>query len=113
MKIGESSSSPVPSVPGPPAVRRFEAGAVAAKPEETSIQLTSHAAQWSNTGSAENVPFDAEKVSRIRAAIDRGGYRIDVEALADQLLATAQELLNRRSKIQSAAVLNLIHGDPS
>jgi negative regulator of flagellin synthesis FlgM len=37
--------------------------------------------------------FDAEKVARISAAIADGSYKIDAGAIADKLIANAQELL--------------------
>jgi negative regulator of flagellin synthesis FlgM len=41
--------------------------------------------------------FDAEKVKRVRDAIADGTYRINPEAIADKLIANAQELLGKRS----------------
>lgn len=38
---------------------------------------------------------DAEKVSSVRAAIQQGTYKVNAEAIADKLLANAQEILNR------------------
>ncbi|RZL09092.1 MAG: flagellar biosynthesis anti-sigma factor FlgM [Rubrivivax sp.] len=40
--------------------------------------------------------FDAEKVSRIKQAIDNGTYKINADAIADKLINNAQELLSRR-----------------
>ncbi|MDB5819468.1 MAG: hypothetical protein JWQ11_3108 [Rhizobacter sp.] len=37
--------------------------------------------------------FDAEKVSRISAAIADGSYKINADAIADKLISNAQELL--------------------
>jgi negative regulator of flagellin synthesis FlgM len=39
--------------------------------------------------------FDAEKVKRVRDAIADGTYKINPEAIADKLIANAQELLGR------------------
>lgn len=41
--------------------------------------------------------FDAEKVKRVRDAIADGTYKINPEAIADKLIANAQELLGKRS----------------
>jgi negative regulator of flagellin synthesis FlgM len=40
--------------------------------------------------------FDAAKVERIAQAIRDGQFRIDAGAIADKLIANAQELLERR-----------------
>lgn len=40
--------------------------------------------------------FDAEKVNRIKQAIDNGTYKVNAEAIADKLISNAQELLTRR-----------------
>lgn len=41
--------------------------------------------------------FDAEKVERIRQSISDGTYKIDAGAIADKLIANAQELLGKVS----------------
>jgi negative regulator of flagellin synthesis FlgM len=42
--------------------------------------------------------FDAAKVERIAQAIRDGSLQIDAGAIADRLIANAQELLNRTSR---------------
>lgn len=39
--------------------------------------------------------FDADKVQSLRAAIAQGVYRVDASAIADKMLADAQDLLSR------------------
>ena len=39
--------------------------------------------------------FDAEKVARISQAIADGSFKINAEAIADKLIANAQELLGK------------------
>ena len=39
--------------------------------------------------------FDAAKVARISQAIDDGSFKINAEAIADKLIANAQELLTK------------------
>ena len=41
--------------------------------------------------------FDSAKVDRIAQAIRDGKYKVDPEAIADKLIANAQELLGRRA----------------
>ncbi|RYF68433.1 MULTISPECIES: flagellar biosynthesis anti-sigma factor FlgM [unclassified Acidovorax] len=43
-------------------------------------------------GSAE---FDAGKVKAVKAAIDKGTFTVDAEAIADKLLSNAQETFSR------------------
>ena len=39
--------------------------------------------------------FDAEKVARISKSIDEGSFKINPEAIADKLIANAQEVLSK------------------
>jgi negative regulator of flagellin synthesis FlgM len=43
--------------------------------------------------SENNADFDAEKVARIAQAIREGKFEVNAEAIADKLIANAQELL--------------------
>ena len=46
--------------------------------------------------SARNLgDFDAGKVKAVRNAIDKGTFTVDAEAIADKLLANAQEVVSR------------------
>ena len=57
------------------------------------VELSSTATTlMSNDVSAE---FDADKVSRISDAIAKGQFKINPEAIADKLIANAQELLTK------------------
>lgn len=47
-------------------------------------------------GDADEV--NAEKVNAVRTAIQQGTYTVNAEAIADKLLANAQEMLNRTRK---------------
>ena len=38
--------------------------------------------------------FDAGKVRAVKAAIENGTFKVDAEAVADKLLANAQEVLS-------------------
>jgi len=39
--------------------------------------------------------MDEKKVAAVKSAIEDGTYRVNAEAIADKLLANAQEMLNR------------------
>lgn len=47
-------------------------------------------------GDADEV--NVEKVNAVRTAIQQGTYTVNAEAIADKLLANAQEMLNRTRK---------------
>jgi negative regulator of flagellin synthesis FlgM len=47
---------------------------------------------------AEADGMDMEKVSAVKAAIAQGTYKINAEAIADRLLANAEELLQPRQR---------------
>lgn len=56
------------------------------------VELSSAALGGSPGGVAE---FDSEKVERIAQAIREGKFTVNPEAIADKLIANAQELLGR------------------
>ena len=66
---------------------------VAAAEPSARVQLSSQVALSSTD--ASRADFDAEKVERIAQAIRDGRFQIDAEAIADKLIANAQELLAR------------------
>jgi negative regulator of flagellin synthesis FlgM len=108
MKIGNPAEKPAPpTLPaavanGTPAPN----GGVVPAPAATAIPETADASaniQLSNTASdllatGTNPEFDAEKVARISKSIEDGSFKINPEAIADKLIANAQEVLN---KVQS------------
>ena len=69
----------------------------AAKPTEASakVELSSTASLLAQGGT--DPTFDAEKVARIAQAIKDGQFKVNPEAIADKLIANAQELLGRTS----------------
>lgn len=64
------------------------------------IELSSTAATLLSAGGAPE--FDAAKVAAISKAIDDGSYKVNPEAIADKLLANAQELLSKTSGASKA-----------
>ena len=105
MKIGHPAEKPAPTPAtssSTPAATNGQTPAAAASAipatadASAKIELSSTASTLlSNDASPE---FDAEKVARISKAIDDGTFKINPEAIADKLIANAQEAL---AKVQS------------
>ncbi|MBL0148780.1 MAG: flagellar biosynthesis anti-sigma factor FlgM [Ideonella sp.] len=95
MKIGPHDNKPaVNSTPTQRKTTNSSSGAGSAEPS-AKVQLS--AAALVSGGGTDSV-FDAEKVKRIADAIRDGKYEIDANAIADKLIANAQELLSPRRK---------------
>lgn len=95
--------NPLPAVlkeqaPTAPAARapaeggaKATAGLVGAHSAKVEISSTA-ASLRTNTAPAE---FDADKVERITQRIAEGRFKVNAEAIADKLIANAQELLGK------------------
>ena len=103
MKIGHSADKPAPPA-APAAVAATNGSATAAVAVGTrAIPAQADASakiELSNTASTlltsdSTAEFDAEKVDRISKAIEDGSFKINPEAIADKLIANAQELLSK------------------
>ena len=84
----------------PDAGKAATSGTAAAGETEagTQVALSSTAATL-RSGSADAAgDFDAAKVARISQAIADGSFKINPEAIADKLIANAQELLSKASR---------------
>jgi negative regulator of flagellin synthesis FlgM len=110
MKIGHPADKPLThgaGTPGTPAAQASEVGKAAAAahsaaPEHAAaravdasatVALSSTASTLLSTGT--HADFDADKVARISAQIAAGSFKINPEAIADKLIANAQELLTK------------------
>ena len=82
------STPSVKTAPGQPVVGDTEASA--------KVELSSTAATLNQK--AVNPEFDAEKVQKIAQAISDHSYKVNAEAIADKLIANAQELLGKVPK---------------
>ena len=105
MKIGHHHAekpAPTPAATPAPAAANGQATAAAATvaaasaipataDESAKIELSNTASTL--LSSASSPEFDAAKVDRISKAIDNGTFKINPEAIADKLIANAQELL--------------------
>ncbi len=94
MKIGQFE--PKTPQPASTAVERKahpSKGAGAVEPS-AKVALSSSAALRTE-GTAGDGTFDQAKVERIAAAIKDGKFKVDAGAIADKLIANAQELIGR------------------
>jgi negative regulator of flagellin synthesis FlgM len=101
MKIGHPADKPLPA----PAVGTPAAQTEAAKPApahataaagvdaSATVALSNTASTLLSAGSASE--FDAAKVSHIAGQIADGTFKVNPEAIADKLIANAQELLSK------------------
>lgn len=109
MKIGNSPEhAAAPAGADKPAAAqagKAQAGATGAagatgtakKPEASAqIELSSTATKLMAGGSDEG-SFDVEKVGRIAQAITDGKFTVNADAIADKLIANAQEVISRMS----------------
>lgn len=85
---GTRASAPAPA----PAPAQAAPGLDAARPGAT-VELSPTAA--SLRSSAAPAEFDAAKVDRIAQSIAQGRFAVNAEAIADKLIANAQELLGK------------------
>jgi len=98
MKIGHPADKPAAAAGAPAAADAAKSGqaqaaaatAGAADPSAT-VALSSTAATLLSGGASGE--FDAEKVARMSEAIASGSFKVNAEAIADKLIANAQELL--------------------
>ena len=106
MKIGNSpvgSASPAVAEKRPAARKAEPTGAAevvrsAPAPEpSTQVAISSAAKLAASAAGGEDGSFDAAKVDRIAKAISEGKFTVNARAIADKLVANAQELLNARA----------------
>jgi negative regulator of flagellin synthesis FlgM len=105
MKISQSSDNPVPvGAGGPPVPAKggqntaSTANANATQGSRSAgvaVTVSTLARTLAASRSDETADVDTEKVDSVRAAIQDGTYKVNPEAIADKLLANAQEMLNR------------------
>ncbi|MDP2367540.1 flagellar biosynthesis anti-sigma factor FlgM [Rhodoferax sp.] len=105
MKIGQPSDPPVSASSPLPATQPKSASSASTNANTAASKSTQSAGvavtvstlartlEAANRGEAAEV--DTEKVNAVRAAIEQGSYVVNPEAIADKLLANAQELLDR------------------
>lgn len=99
MKIGPGSdaASLAPLTQGTADAAK-PARAVPASAAEASAQVALSDTVQTLRSEAGSASFDAEKVARISQAIADGSFKINAEAIADKLIANAQEVLGQVGK---------------
>ena len=101
MKIGSPADKP-PVAPAPAAGRAAgDASKTAATPgsaePSAQVDISNTAATLMSGVDDATSEFDSEKVARITQAIADGKFTVNPEAIADKLIANAQELLGKAS----------------
>jgi negative regulator of flagellin synthesis FlgM len=91
MKIGHLENK---AALAPLATERKTATATGTGPEASAKVLLSSSASMLSTAAGET-SFDQAKVDRIAQAIRDGRFTVNAEAIADRLIANAEELLGR------------------
>ena len=102
MKIGSPPEKPTstPAIAGRAASGESAKAAATPGAAESSAQvaLSSTAANLISGVAQASPEFDTEKVARISNAIAEGKFSVNAEAIADKLIANAQELLGKTSR---------------
>jgi len=102
MKIGHPADKlpPVPAVGTPAAAAEAGKTAAAAQAGQAAAAGTDPSATVALSSTATTLlaggtatEFDADKVARMTEAIASGTFKVDAGAIADKLIANAQELL--------------------
>ena len=71
-----------------------EAAAQTASRATVGVPVTLSSAARGVEAGRSTADFDAGKVRAVKAAIENGTFKVDAEAVADKLLANAQEVLS-------------------
>jgi negative regulator of flagellin synthesis FlgM len=101
MKIGQTNAPPpiAPAGSAATSARPATEGARDSQGPRSAATDGSSTVQLSSTARAlldgADGSFDAEKVERVRQSISDGTYKINPEAIADKLIANAQEVLGK------------------
>jgi negative regulator of flagellin synthesis FlgM len=102
MKIGHSADKPLPApaagTPAAPAeaakaTAGVQASGAANVDASATVALSSTASTLLSSGASGE--FDADKVARIAGQVADGSFKVNPEAIADKLIANAQELLTK------------------
>ena len=100
MKIGHPADKPAglapaaqPAVESGKAAQAQAAASAGAADSSAKVALSSTAETLLSGGASSE--FDADKVARMSQAIAGGTFQVNADAIADKLIANAQELLGK------------------
>ena len=85
----------------PAGEQRMNVSGAAAAGKSAQVELSNTATTMLAGSTAASADFDAEKVQRIAQAIATGSFKIDAGAIADKLIANAEEVLRNGSGAQA------------
>jgi negative regulator of flagellin synthesis FlgM len=95
--IGTGTGVPSPAAkPGPGPAAANTAAAKSTQTAGVAVTVSSLARSMELASRSDPGDVDTAKVNAMRAAIAQGTYVVNPGAIADKLLANAQEILNRR-----------------
>lgn len=66
--------------------------------DSTTVNISSAASNLLSSVTAATAEFDGAKVEKVKQSIDDGSYQVDHGAIADKLIANAQEVLSKKSR---------------
>ena len=92
MKIDDSTGKlpPLPPAGGRTTVSKTESPTSAGKTDKVSLSGSAQA-----LSAPEQPPIDTAKVEQVRAAIASGSFKVDADKIADGVIASNRELLQR------------------
>ena len=93
MTIADSNSKlpPLPPAAGRTTVARTETAAQPRKSDKVSLSGSAQA-----LSAPDQAPIDTAKVEQVRDAIASGSFKVDADKIADGVIASNRELLQRR-----------------
>lgn len=92
-----AGTRPTPADAGKAQGAGAEPSAITNEPS-AQVALSSTASTLMQGATGVSAEFDAEKVARISQSIADGSFKVNPEAIADKLIANAQELLNQTTR---------------
>jgi negative regulator of flagellin synthesis FlgM len=101
MKISSTSEPLRPDRMQPPSkdarAKSSEGASPAAAGETEKVQVSDMAAKLAKLESRFGDEFDTRKIDEVRDAISEGRFQVNSGAVADKLIASVGELLNRKA----------------
>lgn len=77
--------------------REANAAAPAPRPQGVPVTMSKLASNMVQSRQASAAEVDQKKVDSVRTAIEKKTFKVNAEAIADKMLANAQEMLQQKS----------------